>query len=331
VQHRPELIAAGNPILDHFAFPTPGERRRLITQFQLPEEGARHMEARRLEELLAMSQTEPPVPGGGAFNAVRIYARLGGSAHYYGAVGAGDRDFGRELRRCGAGSGLRALPGRPSGRSLTLLTPGYPRIIAVAPGAAAELPPFPPQAFAAYSTPEEEGPASRRLLYLEGFLLPQQRLIRSLLRAAERAGLSLVFDPGAAALALQYRGFITEELLPRCSYLFATREELGALDLSAQELRRHFPLLTTVEKRGRQGCVLHTPEWRLSLPAVPADVVEESGSGDLFAGAFLAARRRGAAPEEAAHSALLAGSLAVRVYGGRLAEGAIAELKSRIP
>lgn len=59
---------------------------------------------------------------------------------------------------------------------------------------------------------------------------------------------------------------------------------------------------------GKDGVVIH-------VPAVPTDVVDSTGAGDAFIGAFAAALVGGASEVEALHRGVVAGALACRVAG----------------
>jgi len=320
------LLAAGNPILDHYAFLAPERRDRISLRFSLPARGAHHVPLDRLHRIREAVGSGPPVPGGGAFNAVRIYARLGGRAAFFGAVGTDGLPFQQELEECGIRDLLYRDTGSSSGCSLTLISPGEEPLILVAPGAARELPPS-----AAKKSPmpsaELQGEVSEPgLLYLEGFLLSNLPLLRSLLARATAAGIALVFDPGAVPLAKAHRQVIRSEVLPHCRYFFASHKEIEALQVAPRSLPERYGIRAVAEKRDSAGSILYTGRDIIELPALPADAQEGSGAGDLYAGAFLAAVHSGADLFTAGRAASAAGAYGTEVAGGRLGEEAIAKV-----
>lgn len=66
---------------------------------------------------------------------------------------------------------------------------------------------------------------------------------------------------------------------------------------------------------GAAGCLVVTPEGRAALSAPEADVVDTSGAGDAFNGAYLAARLSGAAPVDAAEAGLAVAARVVAAPG----------------
>lgn len=326
-----DLIAFGNPILDHFAFPPEDERRRLLRRYGLPDGGARHMESGEIEPILSELAPATCIPAGGAFNTVRIYAQLGGGAAFCGSAGYDGAPFRRELSDCGIHDLMHADDRRKSGRSLTLLTPGQAPLILVAPGAAAAMPPHRPSGIENAAAGGDSGEESRLLFFLEGFLLENPELIRVLLSTADELGARIAFDPGAPGPAADHRDLICEEILPRCEYLFARRKELEALRLTPSELPGRFDIEAAVEKRGDAGSVIYTRGQRYPVPAFPARSYETTGTGDLFAGAFLAALCRGAEPRQAGIFGARAGAHAAETAGGRLDPPAVELLRSLLP
>jgi sugar/nucleoside kinase (ribokinase family) len=69
--------------------------------------------------------------------------------------------------------------------------------------------------------------------------------------------------------------------------------------------------------RGAQGCVGLAPQGEFSLPAFPVDVVDTTGCGDVFHGAYALALTRGQDPQQAARFASGAAALTATRQGGR--------------
>lgn len=70
-----------------------------------------------------------------------------------------------------------------------------------------------------------------------------------------------------------------------------------------------------VVKCGPQGCVLWHEGERSDLEGVPAKLVDATGAGDCFDGAFIARLAHGDAPVQAARYANVAASLSVQGFG----------------
>jgi 2-dehydro-3-deoxygluconokinase len=70
-----------------------------------------------------------------------------------------------------------------------------------------------------------------------------------------------------------------------------------------------------VLKMGEAGAYLATPEARIRIPAFPVRIVDATGAGDTFCGAFLARILAGESPEPAARYAAVAAALKCTGYG----------------
>jgi len=79
---------------------------------------------------------------------------------------------------------------------------------------------------------------------------------------------------------------------------------------------------------GAEGCILATKDGAAALPAFAVEVKDTSGAGDAFTGAYLAARLSGAAPVDAAATALKVASRVV-TYPGAIAPREISHPEAR--
>jgi sugar/nucleoside kinase (ribokinase family) len=151
------------------------------------------------------------------------------------------------------------------------------------------------------------------------FALPAFRpFAAETLRRAKAAGLSTSLD---AAWDSQGRWF--EDLgpcLPYVDILFVNREEGRMLTglsepLEAARKLRDAGATTVVVKLGGEGCLVLSGNEHRFVPAFDVTVVDTTGAGDCFAGAFLAAVQRGCSIWEAARLGNAAGALSVRRVG----------------
>ncbi|KWX24310.1 2-keto-3-deoxygluconate kinase [Mycolicibacterium wolinskyi] len=115
-------------------------------------------------------------------------------------------------------------------------------------------------------------------------------------------------DRDAAAAA--YR-----ELARRADIVFAGEDEAHLLTDVETPDRQLDALLgmgveCSVVKRGAEGAMAATVDWRHSAPAVPVPVVDTVGAGDAFVAGWLAERARGADPRQCLDTALACGAFA---------------------
>lgn len=102
--------------------------------------------------------------------------------------------------------------------------------------------------------------------------------------------------------------------------LLASVEDAAALagtatpEAAADFYQRLGPALVVVTM-GAEGALLADGDRRVRIPALPGPVVDATGAGDAFAGAFLARLIAGDEAEAAARYATVAAGLKVRGYG----------------
>ncbi len=139
------------------------------------------------------------------------------------------------------------------------------------------------------------------------------------LRNARQAGLTTSLDTGWDARGewMTVAGPCFEHL----DLLFVNRDEARMLAGTEDPDRagaffRDRGARVVVVKLGARGCLVLGPAGRFESPAFDVPVVDTTGAGDTFAGAFLAATQHGAGLEEAADYANAAGALSIQAMGG---------------
>ena len=239
----------------------------------------------------ALANVRPARSGGGqAANTAHALARLGYRAAMIGRVGADDDGLFIINELAPAEAGLVARDGE-TGRVYVLLDEDGERRNLVWPGAndgfsPGDLPRRPPKArFVYFSSFVGDGPLEAQL---------------SSARAAARRRRRSAFDPGEIYARKGVKRFLP--ILQRCAYLFATEKELAMLcGLSLPE-SLDFVLNAGVGlvvcKMGGRGARLVGRRVDLYVPPLPAEVVDVTGAGDLFAAGFIAALDRAGRPRE---------------------------------
>lgn len=324
------FVGIGHPLWDVFA---PAAANPAAAEAAAPGSTA-HIDAARMSPILSGLHDAVWVPGGGARNTLAVLAALGHQTYLVGAVGADERGeaYRRALSRDGIGDCL-AEAGDATGVCLTLTgsapegrrgaEAGDPVRVIVAPGAAAGL--------AGISGLAPRGPD---IVLLEGFLAARAGLAREAVAYAARAGARLVVDLGypgvasrAAALARSARAEAGGEVRGQAQgvrelFLFATEAEVRAAGGAAALLGgAGASPVTLCVKRGAAGASVIRRDGEITCPAAepgaPA-VLDTTGAGDVFAGAFLAAWTAGRGVGQCCRFATRAAALSLGRYGGRL-------------
>lgn len=247
-------------------------------------------------------------PGGMAANAAAAAARFGAEVAFVGAVGD-DRDGALLLESLtvhGVDVGSTATD-RWTSTAVVLVAPDGQRAIlsqddAVGPGEIQR-------------ALDRLVAAGGGLLYLDGYRWPWA------------ADLLCERDP-RVAVAVDVDGMADPAALPSAAavadHLIASRSHLAAL-LSPQDVETTAHALAQVHRvhvivtAGERGWWMTDGRSTSEGPALDVDVVDSTGAGDAFCGAYLAGLDGGARPHEAARLAAAAAALSTTGQGARAA------------
>jgi len=255
----------------------------------------------------ALAHVVPSRAGGGqAANTVNALARLGYSATMIGRVG--DDDDGRFLLdELAPADGNLVARGGESGRVFVLLDEDGERRNLVWPAAndafsPADLPRrLPHTRYAMFTSFVGDEPLAAQLALLSR--LPVE--------------VDIAFDPGEIYARKGVKRFMP--LLRRCAYLFATETELSTLcGLSlteALDFLLNVGVGLVVVKMGSRGARLVGRRVDLYVPPLPAEVVDVTGAGDLFAAGFIGAMIEQVGLESAGRLAAWAASRGISGLG----------------
>jgi ribokinase len=258
-------------------------------------------------------------PGGKGANQALSARRAGARVAMVGAVG---RDaFAAaalaNLKAAGVDLDRMANVAAPTGVALINVAADGANAITVVAGANAHA--------KALQVPDEWlGPDSVVLMQLE---VPMREVESLALHARERGARVLLNAAPAGALA--------EPLWRTLDVLLVNEGEAAVVGAAcglpvparefAQAARARYGC-TVVVTLGSAGAVAVNAHGSLELPAPPVDVVDTTGAGDAFCGAFACAWQRGASLPEAIAQALVAGARACTEHG---AQGAAAPFSRR--
>lgn len=139
-----------------------------------------------------------------------------------------------------------------------------------------------------------------------------------IMRQARKAGLTTSLDTGWDTTGKWLK--TVGPCLPDVDLLFVNREEARMLTgesdpVAAAKFLRQRGANDIVIKLGDQGCAIFTAHESTPVPAFPVEVLDTTGAGDCFAGAFLAMLHRGAGYREAAQTANAVGAMVVEKLG----------------
>ena len=263
-------------------------------------------------------------PGASLANSIALAALLGRSGLVFGL--AGDDEYGKlfvdGLAALNVRAGNEFIVGARTGTCVSLVnsTTGE-RTMRTCHGVSAE--------FGAPHATEELIAASSWLM-LEGyFLTASQENTEGLYAAvhtARRCGTAVALTAAAEFIVRDKRDEILA-LLSSLDLLFTNETEALALTgaASAPEALAYLAakvprVIVTV---GAQGALCIVQGEHFEVPAFPTRMVDTTGAGDAFAGAFLAGLSAGIAPQKAARGASRLAAQVVSQQGARLGSAAV--------
>lgn len=255
----------------------------------------------------------PPFAGGTVANVACAASLLGRPTLAYGRI-AGDAEgafLSREYERFGVAlDHVRVVPGATSPTALIIIEASGEKALVYSPMPG---PTLQEETFAAAL-------AQCRLLYAMPYNLPE---FERLYQLAREAGVPLAIDIEAAMVAgldelhrlLSMADLVFMNDSTYRTVIGAEPDAAGMAGLLSQGPRM---LVVTC---GARGAMLSArdPGQTIAQQAFPARVVDATGAGDGFNGAFLAALLEGQAPASALRYACAAGSIAVTATGARSA------------
>ncbi|MEH7828197.1 adenosine kinase [Gemmobacter denitrificans] len=260
------------------------------------------------------------ISGGSAANTIAGVAALGGRTAYVGKVKDDQlgRIFAHDLRAQGAVYETAFAPqdsAQETGRCIVLVTPDGERSMNTYLGWSEFLSP---------ADIDEAQMAQAEWIYLEGYRFdgPEShaafaKAIRACKAAGGRASVTLS-DPFCVERHRDaFRKMIREDM----DLLFANRSELLSMyqteDFNAALTAAAADVAIVACTEGEHGAHVLAEGQHWHVPAVPTQIIDATGAGDLFAGAFLWGLTHGHSYEAAARMGNLAASEIISHIGAR--------------
>ena len=276
------------------------------------------------EEPIARAGSFRKAVGGDALNTLVAAARLGASTGFVTRVG--DDPFAPFLLESWRAEGIDVSHAR--------LVEGFNAIyfISLLPGGEREFTYYRSGSAASTTTPADLDPAyigGARVLHVSGIsqaISPSCReTVLAAVRLARERGVLVSYDPNLRRklwASLDDARAAAREVLPFADIVLpsAPEEMTDLFDVHSTEegIRRLWAagVSTVAVKLGDKGCFLgHDGRLVAIPPFVPETVVDSTGAGDAFDGAFLHGLVSGLSPEEAARLAVVCGGLSLRSRG----------------
>lgn len=282
------VLGIGNALTDILAVLPDDD---LLKEFHLPKGSMQHVDeatGNKIWQALRKRDIRY-VPGGSAANTVAGTAVLGMPSGFIGKVG--DDELGSLFRTGQEDAGIRPLllKGKAaSGRAMVFITaPNAERTFAVYLGAAIEL------------APEDLDTAYFRgydYFHIEGYLVQNRELVRRAVELARAAGMIVSLDMASYNVVESNNAFLHDIVENYVDIVFANEAE--SMAFTGKEPREALDEIAgiceiAVVKLGPDGSMVKKGDEYYKIEACPAEALDATGAGDIYAAGFLYAHSCG--------------------------------------
>lgn len=220
--------------------------------------------------------------GGSAANTIYGLANLGLETAFIGKTG--DDEHGRFFKDELVANNIKPIlfsSSNNTGKAITLITPDFERTFATYLGASDELSEkdLTAEIFKGFD-----------LLYIEGYLIPDKKLISKIMKLAKSAGLKIAIDLASYNLVGEYRQRLNELIEKYIDIVFANEEE--ARELTGLDTFRAAEVISeicdlVIIKTGAKGSIVRHNKRTLTIKPSMANPIDATGAGDLYASGFI--------------------------------------------
>lgn len=320
----PAVLGIGNALVDVMIVL---EDDRLLSDFGLPKGSMTLVDAELSAKIYDATATNKKevTTGGSVANSIHALASLGGNCGYLGKIK--DDELGNifklEFDRKGIKTHIR-YSNKETGRAMAMVSPDSERTFATYLGAAADLKPED------INSPDFEGYA---VLYIEGYLVQDHRLIENTVKAAKEKGLKVAVDLSSFNVVEQNLDFLKRIISDYTDIVFANEEEaLAYTGLNPEKALEKIASQCeiAVVKTGKRGSLIKSRDEMIRVKSIHAVAVDTTGAGDGYAAGFLYGYTNGLNLEACGNIASLVSGKIVEVVGAKLPEEAWPEIRDLV-
>ncbi len=159
------------------------------------------------------------------------------------------------------------------------------------------------------------------ILYIEGYLVQDHRLIETAIDLARAGGLKIAIDLSSFNIVEENLEFLQKLISEKVDIVFANEEE--ALAFTGKEPKQAATDIASVceiavVKIGKAGSIIQRGEERVNVAIIKAKALDTTGAGDNYAAGFLYGFTNGFSLEKCGRIAALVSGKAVEVMGAKL-------------
>ena len=276
-----KILGIGNALTD-ILFRTQNDD--ILTELSLKKGSMQLVNNEKSEQILSIFANRPSImaTGGSASNAINGLTKLGNEAGFIGKIG--NDEIGKFFSNKSLENGVEPflkIGKTPSGHCTVLVSTDGERTMCTYLGAACEL-----YAEDLDKTIFEE----YDIFHIEGYLVQDNELIRTALKMAKDAGMTVSIDLASFNIVEDNRDFLLEMIDNYVDITFANEDEAAAFSQSTPEDALHQIAKLcdiAVVKLGSNGSMIKRGENIYKVEPVKANCVDTTGAGDMYAAGFL--------------------------------------------
>ncbi len=253
--------------------------------------------------------------GGSAANTIHAMTSLGAKCGYLGKIG--NDDLGARFREEFEKKNIKThlIQGeKDTGRVMSLVSPDSERTMATYLGAASDLKPkeLARDMFRGFS-----------ILYIEGYLVQDHKLIETAVDLARKEGLKIAIDLSSFNIVELHLAFLKKLIAKKVDIVFANEEEAFAFTgKGPQEALAEIASMCelAVVKVGKDGSLIQRGSETAKTGIIPALAIDTTGAGDNYAAGFLYGLTQGYSLEKCGRIGALVSGKVVEVMGAKIPE-----------
>lgn len=307
------ILGIGNALVDMLTL-IPDDS--ILERFGLPKGTMQHVDAptsRKVGEALKMYNSAMAA-GGSTANMVSGASKLGVETGYIGKV-AND-ELGRFFEDAMVQTGVKPMmltTATPTGCAQAIISKDGERTFATYLGAALELSAndLKPEMFEGWD-----------ILFVEGYLVQNITLVDRVLELAKDKGMKVAIDMASFNVVEQNREYLNDRIKKYIDIVFANEDESRALTGLNDPLEALHAIAEicdiAIVKVGAKGSYVQQGDKVVKIDPIPAQVIDTTGAGDLWAGGFMASYAKGESLERCAKTGAVVAANIIEVLGAKM-------------
>lgn len=264
-------------------------------------------------------------PGGSVCNTMRAMAALGANSGYIGKIGEDSNAayYENALKTVGVNPHFIRTEG-VSGCCTVLISPDGERTMCTFLGPAPTITP---------AEISEEMLAAYDCIYIEGYLLVNEPLVKTTMQKAKKLGLKVALDLSNFNIVNGFRGLLEEVIPQYVDILFSNESEAEAFTgLKGEEAVRKLADMVDIAllTMGPNGAFVATQGNVVRVGAEGGKPKDTTGAGDNFAAGFLYGQTVGATLEQSARIGSMLAGYVIDVIGPQIPEEKWEQIKLKV-